>query len=152
MIQANTYERNPFSGLNNLADWSTNPEAIPGLSILSYLSRLGNMTPVEERTINRKLLLGVVAGSEREHIGGGNDNLLVSFTTPAKAGWILRLESDNAAVWVPASYTIPQDAYNVLVPFISSPVAEATEVRITISLNGQTLGTRIKVFPADNGE
>lgn len=92
-------------------------------------------------------LQNVLSGSAARHVSGGHDSIFVSFGQPAPAGWVLSVSSSNAAVTVPATYAVPQGAFNVYVPFSSTTVANTISVSISVSLGGQTKSTSISVFP-----
>lgn len=92
-------------------------------------------------------LQNVLSGLASRHVSGGSDSIFVSFTQPAPAGWALSVSSSNTAVQVPATYPVPQGAFNVYVPFSSSTVANTISIAISVSLGGQTKSTSISAFP-----
>lgn len=92
-------------------------------------------------------LQNVLSGTAARHVGGGKDSIFVSFGQPAPAGWVLSVSSGSSVLSVPATYPVPQGAFNVMVPFTSTTVANTVGVSISVSLGGQTKSTSISVFP-----
>jgi hypothetical protein len=131
----------PFNGAG-MSSGSSNPFANS-----SMYNAWASITDESHKVRAAEPLQGIVAGLEQPHYGGGGDNILVSFSRPAPLGWVLHVSSNHSAVQLPQSYSVPQGAYNVFVPFVSETVKEATEVTISASLCGQTISASLIVLP-----
>ncbi len=81
-------------------------------------------------------------------VSGDTSSVLVSFTQSAPAeGYTLALKSNDPAVLVPATYQAPAGAFVVHVPLSTTPITDARNFLVTVTLLGQSKSNGAKLYP-----
>lgn len=99
-------------------------------------------------TVSTGIIQSFVSGGASRLAATRPDSMLVVFSTPAPAaGYNLTFTSSDVNVQPPTSITVPAGATTQYVVLNSSAVTSARNVTITVSVNGQSKSSTIKLFP-----
>jgi hypothetical protein len=99
-------------------------------------------------TTNAGIIQSFVQGGASRLVSTRPDSMLVVFSAPAPAaGYTLSFTSSDPAVQVPATLSVPAGATSKHVVLNSTTVTTARNVTITVSVNGQSKSSTIKLYP-----
>lgn len=97
---------------------------------------------------NAGLIQSFVQGTASRLVSARPDSMLVVLSAPAPAaGYTLSFSSSDPAVQPPATLPVPPGAMSRYVVLNAATVASARNVTITVSLNGQSKSSAIRLFP-----
>ncbi len=121
--------------------------AVAKVESVTVTARLGNVTKTAQVSLT-PLGLSSISVDLGSVVGGSSaTGSLVLLSVAGEGGFVVTLSSDNAAVVLPSTVTIPFARAGTSFSFSTNPVLHSTNATITATLFGLSKTTRLTVNP-----